>query len=171
MIVLPWHDPMRVAEQITLLDNLSDGRMILGIGRGLARVEYEGFRVDMNTSRERFVEYAEAVLEGLERGYMEYDDELRHAAPARAPAPPALLVPGPHLRRRGVARVDADHGPARRRPAGDPAEAVGAWCRRTSRSTAGCGPRRTGTEPPPPLSGGFVVVHENADRAEEMARR
>ena len=36
VIVLPWHDPMRVAEQITLLDNLSGGRMILGIGRGLA---------------------------------------------------------------------------------------------------------------------------------------
>ena len=43
VIVLPWHDPMRVAEQVTVLDNLSDGRLILGIGRGLARIEYEGF--------------------------------------------------------------------------------------------------------------------------------
>ena len=34
-----------------MLDNLSDGRFILGIGRGLAKVEYDGFRVDMNESR------------------------------------------------------------------------------------------------------------------------
>ena len=62
VIVLPWHDPIRVAEQVAMLDNLSNGRMILGIGRGLARIEYEGFRVDMNTSRERLVEYARLDL-------------------------------------------------------------------------------------------------------------
>ena len=78
VIVLPWHDPMRIAEQITMLDNLSGGRLLLGIGRGLARVEYEGFGVDMNTSRERFIESAEAVLQGLEQGYVEYDGELVH---------------------------------------------------------------------------------------------
>ncbi len=73
VIVLPWHDPMRVAEEVALLDVLSGGRMILGIGRGLGAIEFEGFRVDMNHSRERFVECAEAVLTGLERGYVEYD--------------------------------------------------------------------------------------------------
>ena len=51
VIVLPWHDPLRVAEQVTLLDNISGGRLLLGIGRGLARLEYEGFRVDRSTSR------------------------------------------------------------------------------------------------------------------------
>ena len=71
VIVLPWHDPVRVAEQISLLDHLSDGRMILGFGRGLARVEYEGFRVDQNEGRNRFVEYAELVINGLKNGYME----------------------------------------------------------------------------------------------------
>ncbi len=40
VIVLPWHDPVRVAEEIAMLDNLSGGRMILGIGRGLGRVEF-----------------------------------------------------------------------------------------------------------------------------------
>ena len=62
VLVLPWHDPMRVAEQIALLDHLSGGRLILGLGRGLARVEYEGFRVDQNEGRQRFVEYAQLVL-------------------------------------------------------------------------------------------------------------
>lgn len=76
VIVLPWHDPMRVAEEISMLDNLSDGRMILGIGRGLGRVEYEGFRQDMSQSRPRFIESAEMLLKGLEDGYCEYDGEL-----------------------------------------------------------------------------------------------
>ena len=76
VIVLPWHDPMRVAEEVSMLDNLSDGRMILGIGRGLARVEYGGFRLDMADSRARFIESAEMLLKGLEDGYCEYDGEL-----------------------------------------------------------------------------------------------
>jgi alkanesulfonate monooxygenase SsuD/methylene tetrahydromethanopterin reductase-like flavin-dependent oxidoreductase (luciferase family) len=56
-----------------MLDCQTDGRAIFGIGRGLARVEFEGFRVDMNASRERFVESAEMILQGLEQGYCEYD--------------------------------------------------------------------------------------------------
>ncbi len=73
VIVLPWNDPMRVAEKISMLDCMSDGRVLLGIGRGLGRVEFEGFRVPMGESRERFVECAETVLTGLEQGYCEYD--------------------------------------------------------------------------------------------------
>ena len=42
VVVLPWHDPIRVAEQVTVLDHMSNGRFILGIGRGLGRVEFEG---------------------------------------------------------------------------------------------------------------------------------
>ena len=71
VVVLPWHDPIRVAEQISLLDHMSNGRLILGLGRGLARIEYEGFRLDQNEGRALFVEYAELVLNALETGYME----------------------------------------------------------------------------------------------------
>jgi alkanesulfonate monooxygenase SsuD/methylene tetrahydromethanopterin reductase-like flavin-dependent oxidoreductase (luciferase family) len=73
VMVLPWHDPMRVAEEISMLDNMSDGRMILGIGRGLGRVEFEGFGRDMNISREYFTESAQMILEGLETGFCEFD--------------------------------------------------------------------------------------------------
>src|SRR6266568_824341 len=61
VVVLPWHDPLRVAEQVAMLDNLSGGRVILGIGRGLARVEFDGFRADMSESRERFLDYAQMI--------------------------------------------------------------------------------------------------------------
>lgn len=74
--VLPWHDPVRVAEEFSLLDHVSQGRAILGIGRGLAQNEFTGFRVDMGESRRRFVENAEAVVAALENGYIEYDGEF-----------------------------------------------------------------------------------------------
>ncbi len=74
--VLPWHDPVRVAENFILLDHLSQGRAILGIGRGLGRVEFDAFRADMSESRRRFTEYSEAILNGLESGVMEHTGEL-----------------------------------------------------------------------------------------------
>lgn len=71
--VLPWQDPVRTAENFLLLDQLSEGRAILGIGRGLGKIEFDGFGVPMGESRDRFSEYAEALLAALETGVMEYD--------------------------------------------------------------------------------------------------
>ena len=72
VIVLPWNDPIRVAEKLSMLDCMTDGRVIAGIGRGLGRIEFDGFKVPMGESRERFVESAETILQGLENGYCEY---------------------------------------------------------------------------------------------------
>jgi alkanesulfonate monooxygenase SsuD/methylene tetrahydromethanopterin reductase-like flavin-dependent oxidoreductase (luciferase family) len=74
--VLPWHDPVRVAESYCVLDHLSGGRAIAGLGRGLGRVEFNNFRLEMGESRRRFAEYSAAILEALETGYMDYDGEL-----------------------------------------------------------------------------------------------
>lgn len=74
-VILPWHDPVRVAEEAVLLDHLSGGRLIFGIGRGLGRIEFEGFNVPMAESRGRFIEYAEMILTALEDGYLEYKGE------------------------------------------------------------------------------------------------
>src|SRR5260221_9815652 len=61
VVVLPWHDPMRVAEEVAMLDNISGGRLILGLGRGAGKVEFDGFRLSMDESRQRFVESAETL--------------------------------------------------------------------------------------------------------------
>src|SRR4029434_5007082 len=88
VVVLPWHDPMRAAEEISMLDNISDGRMILGLGRGAAKVEFDGFRLSMDESRPRFVESAEMILGGLETGYCEYDGTyVKQPRAAIRPAP------------------------------------------------------------------------------------
>lgn len=124
VIVLPWHDPMRIAEQISLLDHLSGGRMILGMGRGLARVEYDGFRIDQNAGRERFVEHAELVLNALENGYMEGGDTTQQPRRDIRPLSPAL-VPGSHVCSGGIPRIYAHYGQARGRALGHPTKTLG----------------------------------------------
>jgi alkanesulfonate monooxygenase SsuD/methylene tetrahydromethanopterin reductase-like flavin-dependent oxidoreductase (luciferase family) len=69
--ILPWNDPLRVAEKIVLLDHLSNGRAVLGFGRGLARREYAGFGIDMSESRARFDEAAAMILHALDTGFIE----------------------------------------------------------------------------------------------------
>ena len=61
--VLPWHDPVRLAEQVLMLDNmLADGRRVtLGVGRGASEREYRGMRVPMGESRERFAESLDII--------------------------------------------------------------------------------------------------------------
>ncbi len=88
VMVLPWHDPVRLAEEVSVLDHLSGGRVILGIGRGLGRIEFKGFRLNMGESRTLFTEYAQAILRGLETGYIEADGELyKQPRVAIRPAP------------------------------------------------------------------------------------
>jgi alkanesulfonate monooxygenase SsuD/methylene tetrahydromethanopterin reductase-like flavin-dependent oxidoreductase (luciferase family) len=76
VIVLPWHDPVRVAEQIALLDIMSGGRCLFGFGRGAASVEYAGFRVPMEEARPRFVEAAKVVVKALTDDVFEWDGEF-----------------------------------------------------------------------------------------------
>ncbi len=71
VLVLPWHDPVRLAEQIILADHLSGGRMVVGIGRGLSKDEFEGLRIPLEESRERFSDHAEIILGALESGIAE----------------------------------------------------------------------------------------------------
>jgi alkanesulfonate monooxygenase SsuD/methylene tetrahydromethanopterin reductase-like flavin-dependent oxidoreductase (luciferase family) len=66
--VLPWHDPVRLAEHACVLDHLSGGRLILGMGRGLARQEFDGFGVEMGRSRQLFDQYAAELLDAFESG-------------------------------------------------------------------------------------------------------
>jgi alkanesulfonate monooxygenase SsuD/methylene tetrahydromethanopterin reductase-like flavin-dependent oxidoreductase (luciferase family) len=70
-VILPWHNPLRVVERMIVLDHLSQGRALFGIGRGLARREYDTFGVDMNEARDRFDEAAELIIEALESGIFE----------------------------------------------------------------------------------------------------
>lgn len=56
-VILPWNDPIRVAEKVALLDQLSGGRVKFGMGRGLSRREFIPFRgIELEETRDRFDE-------------------------------------------------------------------------------------------------------------------
>jgi alkanesulfonate monooxygenase SsuD/methylene tetrahydromethanopterin reductase-like flavin-dependent oxidoreductase (luciferase family) len=75
-VILPWHDPLRVAENAAVLDMLSRGRLRLGLGRGLARREFAPFRLRMDESRERFDEAAPMIVNALKTGFIEGDGKF-----------------------------------------------------------------------------------------------
>lgn len=167
VVVLPWHDPVRVVEQAVLLDHLSGGRLILGLGRGLARVEYEGFRVDQNAGRQRFIESAELVLKALEHGYIEGGETIKQPRRDIRPSPlrsfrgrtyAAAVSPEsmPLMAKLGVGLLIIPQKPW------DVVEQDMASYHQVYREV-------NGTAAPPPLCVGFCMVDENADRAEAMA--
>jgi alkanesulfonate monooxygenase SsuD/methylene tetrahydromethanopterin reductase-like flavin-dependent oxidoreductase (luciferase family) len=170
VMVLPWHDAVRIAESFTVLDHLSMGRAILGLGRGLARVEFDGFRTPMGESRGRFVEYAEAILGALETGFIEHDG--RHYRQPRAAIRPAAFA---SFRGRVYASSVSPES-ARimaRLGVGILIIAQKPW----DKTLADLDEYRAiyrevnGTEPPKPLLVSFTAVHESADGAREMFER
>ena len=62
VIVLPWHNPVLLAEQIATLDLLSNGRVDAGIGKGYRMKEFEGFSISMDEADARFEECLEVML-------------------------------------------------------------------------------------------------------------
>lgn len=95
VVVVPWwHDPVRIAEQVSAMDHLCQGRFIFGLGRGAARREFEGFGIAMSESRQRFIEASSLVVEALESGVAEYDGALVKQVPRDIRPRPARSFAG-----------------------------------------------------------------------------
>jgi alkanesulfonate monooxygenase SsuD/methylene tetrahydromethanopterin reductase-like flavin-dependent oxidoreductase (luciferase family) len=167
-VILPWHDPVRVAEQISVLDTLSDGRLTLAIGRGLGKSEFEGLRVPMEESRERFIESAEIVLEALETGVLRYEGK-HYTIPERR------LRPAPQRSFRSrtfAAALSPESFPIMARlRVGMLLFAFKSW-EIVAEDMAGY--RESfqavnGEDAPPPLSNAFVICDRDGGRARELA--
>src|SRR5215472_4003989 len=61
VLLLPLGHPVRLAEEVATLDNMSQGRLDLGIGRSSFPRSYEGYNVPYEESRTRFREYLEVM--------------------------------------------------------------------------------------------------------------
>lgn len=167
-VILPWNDPLRVAEKIAFLDHLSGGRVLFGVGRGLARREYEGFGISMDESRERFDESAAMVIEALETGFIEGDGPFypQKRTPIR-PRPErsfrdrffcVAMSPDSVL---SAADLGARMVVFSQRPYPDQAVAMNTYRERFR--------ERHGTDPGPPVTCDFVYCDSDPKRAEDRA--
>src|SRR5438132_704262 len=73
IVVLPFHNPVRLAEQAATIDIMSGGRLDFGVGRGYQAAEYAGFGISMDESRARFNEGMEVVLKAWTEETFSYD--------------------------------------------------------------------------------------------------
>src|SRR5258708_17446878 len=65
--VLPAHHPLRLAEELCILDHLSRGRLEIGIGRGASPHELAYFRVDPDQAQAMYVEAFQVIIQAMTR--------------------------------------------------------------------------------------------------------
>src|SRR5688572_13857895 len=102
VLVLPWHNPVLLAEQAATLDLLSQGRLDFGIGMGYRYREFAGFCMPMEEAAERFDESLEVILKAWtsdepwsHRGkYWQFEDVVVEPPTAQKPHPPLWMGAG-----------------------------------------------------------------------------
>ena len=89
------YHPLRLIDEICMLDQLSRGRLELGIGRGISPYEVGYYGVDPATGPERFAEALEVILKGLavprltyKGKYFTFEDVPMEMRPVQQPHPP-----------------------------------------------------------------------------------
>jgi alkanesulfonate monooxygenase SsuD/methylene tetrahydromethanopterin reductase-like flavin-dependent oxidoreductase (luciferase family) len=99
VVVLPFDNPLRTAEDYALVDVLSGGRLELGVGSGYLKHEYDGFGIDPEEKRDRFDEALAIVLQAWagERfsysgKYHRVSDVALNVRPLQQPRPPLWIA-------------------------------------------------------------------------------
>ena len=102
VIVLPWHNPVLLAEQAATLDLMSGGRLDLGVGRGYRHNEFDGFCMEPSEADGRFEEALGLMRQAWtseERfshvgRYWRFKDIIVEPPPAQRPHPPLWIAAG-----------------------------------------------------------------------------
>src|SRR5215204_2936659 len=96
VIVLPWHNPVLLAEQAATLDLVSDGRLDFGVGKGYRHNEFQGFAVPREEAEARFEESLAVILKSWtsrtrfshQGQFWRFDDIVVEPPCAQRPHPP-----------------------------------------------------------------------------------
>lgn len=95
---LSLYHPLRVIEEICMLDQMSGGRFELGVGPGISPIELGFYGVDAKHAKGMYVEAAEIILQGLatERltysgGFFQFRDVPMEMMPVQQPHPPVWI--------------------------------------------------------------------------------
>ena len=98
VIVLPFHDPGSVAEDVATVEIMSKGRLLFGIGRGYQVEEFHNWGIDPEESTERFREATEIILKAW-NDRVEYDGKFHKVRgvnvipkPVQKPHPPVYVA-------------------------------------------------------------------------------
>jgi len=102
VIVVPWHNPVLLAEQAATLDVLSNGRLDLGVGKGYRPKEFEGFCIPIEEATERFEESMELIRKALSSDERfsfhskrwDFNNIVVEPPPVQRPHPPFWLAAG-----------------------------------------------------------------------------
>lgn len=114
VVVLPFHNPIRLAEQVAMVDVMSNGRYLFGVGRGYQAGEYRGFNIPMDQSKDRFHEVLD-ICRGLwttdrfsyQGKFHQVEDLSILPKPIQRPHPPVYLTV---MRTPESFKFAADHG-------------------------------------------------------------
>ncbi|MGE0485040.1 MAG: LLM class flavin-dependent oxidoreductase [Gammaproteobacteria bacterium] len=122
VLLMPFHHPVRLAEDLAVLDNLSNGRLMLGVGLGYAHHEFRAFGVE----RRHRVSLTEEGIEILQRAWREdrfsftgkryrFDDVAVRPRPVQPGGPPLWVAAMSEAGARRAARLGAHLLPQGRR--------------------------------------------------------
>ena len=99
VLVLPFWDPLRVAEDIALTDQLTNGRLEVGVARGYQPFEFRRFGLDQEEARDRTNESIDIITRALSGETFEYNGKFNqipettlYPKPYQQPRPPIWLA-------------------------------------------------------------------------------
>lgn len=96
VLVLPLYNPLRLAEDVAMVDILSRGRLDVGLGRGYNFMEFDALSVPMEQSRDRFAEILDILQQAWTKDTVCHDGEHYHIDGVRV-VPKPLQKPHPPL--------------------------------------------------------------------------
>ena len=108
VLVLPEWQPLRLAEEIAVVDQLSGGRFIAGVGRGFVPFEQERFGVDVSEGRAIFEESLEVLLKAWCEADFTYEGRHVRVAVPTTVLPRPLQAPHPPLWLAGSSRESVE---------------------------------------------------------------
>ena len=73
VMVTPFYEPLRMLEDIAVLDQLSDGRLLLGLGSGYQRYEFRKFGLEIGESRDHFLESLDVIEQFFRNDSIAYE--------------------------------------------------------------------------------------------------
>jgi alkanesulfonate monooxygenase SsuD/methylene tetrahydromethanopterin reductase-like flavin-dependent oxidoreductase (luciferase family) len=166
-----FYHPLRLAEEVAMLDVLSGGRVNWGAGRGFDRVEFETFGVPAEESVTRFREAVEIVLRAWSEERITYQSKLHNfkgvevlPKPLQKPHPPVWMASGSEsaiewAAAKGFSILLGPH---------DSSQEIGARRKYYEAKLQAAGHSMAGREIP---TARLLVVAPSAAKAEEIARR